>query len=92
VQILGCCVAAVMFMGSTSSTARAPKAPSTVPTSLNWKKWQTVLRPRRCRWRRNLSVGDHSAGRLVEAARIFDQIFLKQLWAEIRNCTLACKG
>jgi len=83
VQILGCCVAAVILMGSTSSTARAPKAPSTaVPTLAQLEKMADRFAPTPLRVETaNLSVGDRLAlAKLVEAARIFDQIFLKQLW------------
>ena len=82
-QTFGCCVLAVMLMGSMSSTAKAPKKPAMpLPTPAQLEKMAARFAPTPLRVETaNLSVGDRQAlAKLVEGARIFDQIFLKQLW------------
>jgi hypothetical protein len=72
-----------MFMGYASSTARAPKTPAApLPSLAQLEKMAARFAPTPLRVETaNLSAGDRQAlAKLVEAARIFDQIFLKQLW------------
>ncbi len=83
-QTVGWCVVAVMLMGYTSSTVRAPKTPATALPSLGQlEKMADRFAPTPLRVETaNLSVGDRQAlAKLVEAARILDQIFMKQLWS-----------
>ncbi len=72
-----------MLMGYASSSARVRKTPATaVPTLTQLEKMAARFAPTSLRVETaNLSVLDRQAlAKLVEAARIFDQLFLKQLW------------
>jgi hypothetical protein len=76
--------ALVLLMIFASSTARSTKTPSEpLPTQTQLEKMASRFAPTPLRVETaNLSIGDQQAlVKLVAAARILDQIFLKQLWS-----------
>jgi len=84
VKAFGFLKIAIVFMVSANSAATIPKTSHpALPTPAQLEKMGRRFAPTPMRVETaNLTVGDRQAlARLVEAARIFDQIFLKQLWS-----------
>ncbi len=83
-KTFGYCVVVVIFMVSVISIAKphkTPAAPLPALSQLEKMASRFAATPMRVDTT-NLSVGDRQAlAKLVEAARIFDPIFLKQLWS-----------
>ena len=81
---LGGCIMLVMLMGPARSAPGAPRTPGApLPTPAQLEKMARRFAPTPLRVETaNLSAGDRQAlVKLVEAARVFDQIFLKQRWS-----------
>jgi hypothetical protein len=83
-KTFGFCAVVVLFMVIASPILRAQKKPRAVlPAPAQLEKMASRFAPTAMRVETtNLTVADRQAlAKLVEAARIFDQIFLKQLWS-----------